>query len=45
MNIAEHEQREVSGGHVPHLGAGFKETECRHVAAAPNQPARLCGLD
>ena len=34
MNSSEHEQRDVFGGHVLHLGAGFKEKERRHVVEA-----------
>lgn len=31
MSKSEHEQRDVFGGYVLHLGAGFKEKERRHV--------------
>ncbi len=34
MSKSEHEQRDVFGGYVLHLGAGFKEKERRHVVEA-----------
>ena len=34
MNNSGHEQRDVFGGHVLHLGAGFKERERGHVVEA-----------
>ncbi len=34
MSKSEHEQRDVFGGHVLHVGAGFKEKERRHVVEA-----------
>jgi len=34
MNDSEHEQRDIFGRHVLHLGSGFKEKECPHVVEA-----------
>ena len=34
MSKSEHEQRDVFGGHVLHVGAGFKEKERQHVVEA-----------
>jgi ribosome-associated translation inhibitor RaiA len=34
MSKSEHEQRDVFGGHVLHVGAGFKEKERQHVVRA-----------